>query len=907
LAEARQGRGRVVLVAGEPGIGKTRLAQELGGVALASGMRVAWGRCDGVGSPPLWPWREVLRSLALDVDPTFSGQADASHERFRVVDLIVQALAQLAAEGSGFVVIVDDAHWADPASLLLLRHLVARAAGMYLLLVVCFRAPEPNDELQSTLAAITGLPAVERIELRGFSIKEVGEQLAVAQAPADRAPVVHEVTRGNPFFVRELANAMAAGAWDVGQPPPRTVLEVVGARVGRLSAPCQQLLGLAAVAGRELDLQLLASASGRSVKRCMAALDEAREHGVVEHYRPPAHMRFVHALLQDALTAALDERTRASHHKAIAEAIEAQCDAAEHAAALAEHWTAAAPLVGSARARTWSVAAADEAVRRLAYEDGVRLYRAALLLGAADGHQRCRLLLRLGRAAFLAGDLNSCANAAREAGAIADALDDAPLLAQAALAVEASTDQQVNAAARSLCDRALSRAEEVDVGLRARLLAQRSHIALYDSELELMRGLSEQALTAARAAGNNEALIEALRARQEARPGADGRAERAQLAEEMVIVGERAGDARAAMWGHLWAVDTLVEEGRLADAASRLERLAETVDRVGGPVSSWLRDRCIACIAQGRGDLELAASAGQRGYDRMHTVEPEATHGAYLAIQCAISHHRGATDTGLALARAPFSSQAIFTTMRRTGRAFLLARAGQLEAAATEYEHAGPVSTWRFPPFYVLPGIVVGALAAAALDRNDDLRALVEQIEPFRGQHVVGGAGVVTFLGPVELHLGAFSLQLGQVDAAIDDLTAAERMSEQGGATGYLAEARHHLARALLARGAPGDIKRAAALADASARTIHALGLHALAAHNAALPDRIGPGAAVAVLSPREEEVAALVAQGLTNPQIAERLVISARTAQNHVQHILTKLGFRSRSQIASWKTRSSR
>jgi DNA-binding CsgD family transcriptional regulator len=212
---------------------------------------------------------------------------------------------------------------------------------------------------------------------------------------------------------------------------------------------------------------------------------------------------------------------------------------------------------------------------------------------------------------------------------------------------------------------------------------------------------------------------------------------------------------------------------------------------------------------------------------------------------------------------------------------------------------------WRLPPFYVLPGLVVGALAAAALDRREDLRTLVAALGPFRGQHVVGGAGVVTYLGPVELHLGALSLQLGEIQAAVDDLAAAERVAERGGATGYLAEARHHLARALLERDAPGDVARAASLADKSGRTIDALGLQALGPASVALGERIGTRPPAAVLSPREEEVASLVAQGLTNPQIAERLVISRRTAQNHVQHILTKLGFSSRSQIASWKSRS--
>jgi DNA-binding CsgD family transcriptional regulator len=417
-----------------------------------------------------------------------------------------------------------------------------------------------------------------------------------------------------------------------------------------------------------------------------------------------------------------------------------------------------------------------------------------------------------------------------------------------------------------------------------------------------MRQLSVEALAHARTSGDDAALLDALRARQEANPGPHGRGERASAAAETITIAQRHGDARSEMWGRLWEVDTLVEQGRLGDAAGRLERLAEAARRVGGPVSAWLVDRCTACIAQGRGDLDAASAAGERAYERMRAIEPEAAFGAYLAISCAIAHHRPPDAGARALASAPFSAPALFTHMRRTGRAFLLARGGLLDAATAEYELAGPPAGWAFPPFYVLPGLVVGGRTAAELGRDDDVRTLLARLEPFRGQHVVGGAGVVVYLGPVELHLGACSLRVGDVQTAIDDLTSAEIYAEHGGATSFVAEARHLLARALLARDEPGDAARAAGLAHSSARTIRALGLDALADASTLLLERVEASVPSLVLTDREQEVAMLVSRGLTNRQIAERLVISTRTAQNHVQNILTKLGFSSRSQIASWK-----
>jgi DNA-binding NarL/FixJ family response regulator len=197
---------------------------------------------------------------------------------------------------------------------------------------------------------------------------------------------------------------------------------------------------------------------------------------------------------------------------------------------------------------------------------------------------------------------------------------------------------------------------------------------------------------------------------------------------------------------------------------------------------------------------------------------------------------------------------------------------------------------------------VYAALACAGLGRHDDLAVLVERLEDFRGEHAVGNG--VAYMGPAELALGWAAAVLGRFDAAIDDLTTAVRQAENAGAPGFVAEAEFHLATALRARNAPGDRDRANTVARDADRLVRSLGMTAYADRTAAL---LGAGGAANGLSPREAEVAALVAEGLTNRQIAERLVLSERTAQNHVQHILTKLGFATRSQIAAWSARSHR
>jgi DNA-binding NarL/FixJ family response regulator len=154
--------------------------------------------------------------------------------------------------------------------------------------------------------------------------------------------------------------------------------------------------------------------------------------------------------------------------------------------------------------------------------------------------------------------------------------------------------------------------------------------------------------------------------------------------------------------------------------------------------------------------------------------------------------------------------------------------------------------------------------------------------------------------GPVELSLGRGALDLGRLDAAVDDLQTAGDSARRCGAPGFLAESRHHLARALEARGAPGDHDRAVAANAEADRLARALGMAAYTARTATLAERLRAARGPA-LTRRESEVATLVGEGLTNRQIARRLTISERTAESHVQHVLTKLGFSSRSQIAVW------
>ncbi|GAA2549115.1 ATP-binding protein [Pseudonocardia hydrocarbonoxydans] len=884
LAAAVGGRGRLVLVRGEAGIGKTRLAQEL----ARGDVRAVWGHCaDTDGAPPFWPWLQVLRTLGVEV--AFPAAEPASpQDRFHAVDAVAGAVV---ARAGPLLVVLDDVHRADESSLLVLRRLADQAPGAALLLVATLRDGGAPDLLRA--------PDAELIELGGLGPVDVARQLDALGAGGVDAARVHEATGGNPFFVREVARAVLDGTWTPGV-APRTVLDAVRARVDRLAPGVRRFVQAGAVLGGRFAPAVVAGVLGVAVAELPGPADAAVASGLLTR-TGAGELRFVHALTRDAVRASIPTADLLELHRAAAAALEAHWagELDEHLDELARHHLVCAPYGGGGTAREWALRAAASSVRRLAPEEAVRLYRAALELPDpwTDGDGPCRTRLDLARACALAGDLDGAVAAA--VGAADLARPDRPdLLAEAALAVEPVPDPSIAAVLQRLGDEALGAVgEHGDPALRARLLARRSQLAFYAGDPELTRSAAAAAVDLARGTGDDAALVAALRARHDACPGPAGRPERLAMAAELLAAAGRTGDAGPAMWARLWRIDALVEDGEVTAAEDELGPLAADVERVGGPAGRWHLDRVTAYVAQARGRFAEAAQAAARGYERMRRIEPSSATGVFLGTQWVLARHVGTSPEGLAFARAWVEPPPRFRTMGRVSRAYLLLQAGHADEADVQFRLAGPPEAWSWPVFFVAPGSALAALVAIGLDRRTELDAALAALEAFRGEHVVGSG--VSYCGPAEVTLGLGALARGRLDDAVRDLDVAMRACDRAGVPGFLAEAGHHLAAALAARARPGDREGARRVAAGSDRLVRALGMTALVGPSADLLRRLGPGDGG--LSAREAEVAALVAQGLSNRAIAARLVISERTAGNHVAHILTKLGFTSRSQVAAW------
>ncbi|WP_155360046.1 AfsR/SARP family transcriptional regulator [Acrocarpospora macrocephala] len=432
LAEAARGQGGVLLVAGEAGIGKTRLAQA---AADAAGVRVVWGRCvEADAAPAFWPWLQALREVGERAADTVrrltSGSGDpAADPDVALFDLHERVLGTLAAEP--VMVVLDDLHSADAASLRLLRY-AARELHRRPMLVLATLRPEPGrepEQLADTLAALAREPGTERLRLPPFSPRDVAAYLGGAD-PA-LAAALYRRTGGNPFYLGELLRLLDGERLDQ---VPETVRDVISRRVARLPEPTQDLLRTASVLGRDVRLDVLAAAAAIPAEDVMARLAPAVATGLLAETPDGFDYRFSHVLVCDALYAGLDRLAKARLHLRAGEALESTGGESAPLPVLAHHFALAARVGGAARAVSYAARAARQATAQLAFDEAVELWQQALAAyGPGDPAERGALLIELGRARRATGDVIGAHATLAEAIDLAAGIGDRTAMAEAAM------------------------------------------------------------------------------------------------------------------------------------------------------------------------------------------------------------------------------------------------------------------------------------------------------------------------------------------------------------------------------------------------------------------------------------------------------------------------------------------
>ncbi|WP_182874755.1 AfsR/SARP family transcriptional regulator [Microbispora sp. H10670] len=449
LGGVRRGRGGVLLVTGEAGIGKTRLAQLAAEEAEARGVAVVWGRCvEAEAAPPFWPWLQALRELGergRAAARLLAGEgADAPADpEAALFELYEGVLAALARSGTPTLVVLDDLHAADAASLRLLGFLAAELHRRPVLVLATVR-PEPGREperLRDALAALTREPGAERLTLRPFTAEDVAAFLRRHDLtdPA-LAGLLYRRTGGNPFYLGELLRLLGSehrlDAASLGV--PEGVMEVIGRRVARLPGPTTELLRRAAVLGRDVSLDVLEALTRTPAEEVMSLLEPAVAVGILAEAPDGFDYRFSHALVRDALYAGLGRLDKARLHLHVAEALESLPvtlpggDGTARLPVLAHHFAMAARVGGADKAVGYAARAARQATAQRAYDEAVELWEKALLaLGRRDPARRCRLLIELGRSLRVVGDVARARAALEEAIALAEDTGDREALVEA--------------------------------------------------------------------------------------------------------------------------------------------------------------------------------------------------------------------------------------------------------------------------------------------------------------------------------------------------------------------------------------------------------------------------------------------------------------------------------------------
>ncbi len=792
LADARAGACGLVLVAGEPGVGKTALLAEQARLAARSGARVLRGGCwEGDGAPPYWLWTQVLDELpdvgdagrlleraVSAVDPAEQpGQA-----RFRLFEAVAGALSA-AADGGPVVVLLDDLQWADGPSVRLLDFLARRLVTAPLLLLGAYRDAEAGETLRELAGTASVLP------LSGLDVDGVAALMARVAGPVpdpELARDVHRRCAGNPLFVRELTRLMAArGGWSAAAVPvPDGIRETLRLRLARLSGGCTEMLEIAAVAGSEIRPDLLAAAGTGAVS---GRIEEAERARVL--VAGPSGPRFAHDLYRETVLAGMPSERRARVHAALGRALlEFSGDGADPAAVggaarIAAHFVASG-TVETELALTWSVRAAAEATARLGHDDAVRHHVTALgLLRDPDPDRRIELLLGLARAQERAGDPTSAREAYLRAAALARRVPDPVRTAEAALGVaglDTRAGADVPGTVALLEDIAGTLAGDDHLALRSRVLAALARTlrhAEYGQVHPRAADASDEAVALARVAGDPATLARALLARHDVVWWPGTTATRLPILEEMADAAGAVGDADLAAEAVLLRAAALIERGDPTglDELARYVRLADALGHVRGRWSALSRR---ATLAQLTGRVAEAVALSEQAMALGREIELPDAVGCYATLRGSLATIGGAGQARFADLLPDTDPLWPVAPLLRAWSLVADGDGGTARASVRGF------SMRSVPDKYDLEFVAITATVFAAVGTAEQREDAYRRYAPFAGLHALV-SGCAAYHGAVDHHLGVLAEASGHADAARSHLCAAVEQYRRLGASAW--------------------------------------------------------------------------------------------------------------------------
>jgi DNA-binding SARP family transcriptional activator/tetratricopeptide (TPR) repeat protein len=852
LDGALAGRGAVVLLAGEAGIGKSRLAEALARLADTRGARVLVGRCwETGGAPAYWPWVQVLRGYirmagigAIPASAEFTAilpelagprpVTDTTSEasRFRLFAAIAALLREAGSERP-VAVFLDDLHVADPPSVLLLRFMAAELAQAPVLIVAAYRDDEVDATLGATLADLSREASVHRVALGGLDQAATALLLELTTGVAPDPALVAQVyarTDGNPLFGVEIGRLLAAdgGQSDEPVPIPGGIMETILRRLEPRSARCRDVLTLASVLGREFAIDALAGVTELPEDGLLDILDEAESARLIGGVPGAAgRLRFSHMMVRDVLYRALSASRRLRLHRQVAEALEQLYarDLEPHLTEVAHHFLLAGPGV-AAKAADYAARAGAQAATQQAYEDAAQHYGNALdvvhATGAADGGRVCELLLARGEALSRAGDEQAAKRVLREAAGRADQAGRPDLLGRAAVGyggriawMRASSDPVL----APLLERALAAIGDEPSPTRVELLARLA--AAYRDEVSHERSAmyADEALRTARALGDPRALVTAYEGWFHVVESPERVDESAAVADEVVALAESLDDKERAYSVHDYV---LYMRWNFADRAGidvQIDRLGRLAAQLRQPVQRWDFGTAQTLVALVEGRLEdaerLIAETFSVGRIAVCWNAEVSRRVALFVLRRYQGRLAELEDTIVRSVREypalPRFACALAHLYAEIGRADA-ARAVVDELLTRDLAHEHVDAEWMFSMC-----VLADACAVAGSDAAATIYALLAPYEQRYAQ-----APAEAPFGSVARALGVLAHAVGRHDDAVCHFETAIEIERRMRARPWLAHAQHGLAEALLARGAPGDADRAGTL-RADAREAYAV------------------------------------------------------------------------------------
>jgi len=876
LERAWSERQRLLLVGGEAGIGKTRLVTEFAGRRARDGTTVAWGRCSEEGLGAYLPFVEAARHLVATGDerrlaravgrrgeltrlvPELEGRvgplpsptsADAGTEQ----RLLFEATSALLAGFAPLLVVLDDLHWADQATIALLRYLVRDHSLGEVVILATVRETDLDPETAGLLADLGRHVDTWRLRLGVFDEDVLAALVGDLVGSSVSGEVVRSVavaTEGNPFFAEEMtihlidsglivdAPGQAVLRGDAGAAGvPDRVRETLTRRLLSLSEDALDLLLTGSVMGREFDLSVAAAAAGLESSRLLDAVDDGLLSGLVQETGPGC-LAFSHALVQHAVGDRLSFARAAAVHRRVAQALEERSSAhlgsQAPAADLARHWAAVAAVDPTAAtvAATWAVRAGDVALAAAAADEAIARYEQASALWSTASQGHADALVRLGTALQYRGRADEADERFREALSLASVLGDATLQARAAIGLGRRYPYWETDSARiDALEQALEAVGQDEELLRLTLmglLVTQMINGFREDEAQRRDELADHLAAVADDPGTTDETLNCL-GQTRLYDCIEDPVRLDRVSGRLAKVGAARNDLRVLAVARFSQALSALDRGSMADLETAAARYGEVADQLDDPLerSQAATLRSTIAFIEGR-----YADAEQMTAAALVLGKESGDHNADLVFYAqgllrAVDLGQAAEVLPLLVAAADYQQIASFTA----GTALCAALAGETDLAHEYLDRlmqvglsGSPRGADRLAPTAFL------AHTCSLLDAVDHAEALADALASQASAAVRVGP-LIGWWGPVDHHRGSLCRVLGRLEEAERHLRAALALEERIGAGPFLARTSGELSRVLSLSGSPGaDGLRSTAVARAQSLGAAGIALEVTAA-----------------------------------------------------------------------------